>query len=111
MLCEAQSGLSGGGLDDLVSPLFALLAQRPAHQALVVDHQDFLSRHAFFSLLRKGRRGHAGGKRVPIHLQSQKPMRAKGKLRQLYSAPELQCKYFHLDTHVFRVQTRGRLFS
>jgi len=30
VLGEAKAGISGGGLDDLVSPLFALLAQRPA---------------------------------------------------------------------------------
>ena len=33
------------GLDYVVSPLLALLAERPAHQALVVHNHDFLGRH------------------------------------------------------------------
>jgi hypothetical protein len=46
VLGKAQAGIARGSLDDLVSPLFALLTQRPAHQALVVDNQDLLCRHA-----------------------------------------------------------------
>ena len=57
VLRQAQSGIAGRGFDDLISPLLALLAQRPAHQALVVDDQDLLGRHAVLSLLRKGREG------------------------------------------------------
>ena len=46
VLSHAQAGLAGNGFRDLVSPLFALLAQRPAHQALVVNDQNLLRRHA-----------------------------------------------------------------
>ena len=41
-----QRRLAGVGFDHGVSPLFTFLAQRPAHQALVVDDHDFLCRHA-----------------------------------------------------------------
>ena len=82
VLCQAQSGLSGGGLDDLVSPLFALLAQRPAHQALVIDHQDFLSRHACLAYY--GRDGGAHTGMSGAHsLRLQKPMSAMAILGQL----------------------------
>src|ERR1700735_3258475 len=46
MLGHAQSGLTGDCFEDLISPLLTLLAQRPAHKALVVDNEDFLGRHA-----------------------------------------------------------------
>ena len=45
MLREFERRLSGIGLDHVVAPLLALLAQRPAHQALVVHDHDFLGRH------------------------------------------------------------------
>jgi len=45
VLRQFERGLAGIGLDDVVAPLLALLAQRPAHQALVVDDHDFLCRH------------------------------------------------------------------
>ncbi len=61
LLGEAEAGFARRGFDDVISPLFALLAQRPAHQAFVVHDQYLFSRHAAFSLLRKGRRGHACG--------------------------------------------------
>src|SRR5208283_832601 len=37
---------AGIGLDDVVAPLFALLAERPAHQALVVHDHDLFGRHS-----------------------------------------------------------------
>ena len=46
LLGQAQRRFAGIGFDDVVAPLFALLPQRPAHQALVVDDQDLLCRHA-----------------------------------------------------------------
>ena len=44
-LRQFERRFPGIGLDDVVAPLFALLAQRPAHQALVVHDHDFLCRH------------------------------------------------------------------
>ena len=44
-LRQLEGRFAGFGLDDVVSPLFALLAERPAHQALVVHDHNFLSRH------------------------------------------------------------------
>ena len=45
MLRQLERGFAGIGLDDVIAPLLALLAQRPAHQALVVHDHDFLCRH------------------------------------------------------------------
>ncbi len=45
MLGEFERRLPSVGLDHVVAPLFAFLAQRPAHQALVVDDHDFLGGH------------------------------------------------------------------
>ncbi len=45
VLGQFQGRLARIRLDHMVAPLFTLLAQGPAHQALVVDHQDFLSSH------------------------------------------------------------------
>ncbi len=44
-LGEAEGRFAGIGLDDGVAPLFAFLAQGPAHQALVVHDHHFLCRH------------------------------------------------------------------
>ena len=47
MLGEAEAGVSGGGFQDLIAPLLTLLAQGPAHQALVIHNKDLLCpRHA-----------------------------------------------------------------
>ena len=46
MLRDFQARLSGLGLHDVVAPFFTLLAQGPAHQALVIDNQDLLGRHS-----------------------------------------------------------------
>ena len=48
-----QPRLSRSSFDDVVSPFFALLAQRPAHQALVIHNQNLVCWHSRFSLLRK----------------------------------------------------------
>ena len=45
VLREFERRVPGIGLDHVVAPLFTLLAQRPAHQALVVHNHDFLGRH------------------------------------------------------------------
>jgi len=39
---ELERGDAGIGFDDVVAPLFALLAERPADEALVVHDHDFL---------------------------------------------------------------------
>ena len=44
-LGEAKGGFAGIGFDDDVAPLFAFLAQRPAHQTLVVYDHDLFCRH------------------------------------------------------------------
>ncbi len=54
-LRQLETGLPGIGLDYVIAPLLALLAQRPAHQALVVHNHDFLCWHRVFNLLRNGR--------------------------------------------------------
>jgi hypothetical protein len=54
MLSQPQAGLPSLRFDDLITPFFAFLAQRPAHQALVIHHQDFVGSHAecvYFSAL------------------------------------------------------------
>src|SRR5580704_6861532 len=55
MLDEGQSRLAGGGFHDVVSPLLALLPSGPAHQALVVDDQNLLGRHAGLAYYGRGR--------------------------------------------------------
>ncbi len=42
VLRQFKRRFPGVGFDHVVAPLLALLAQRPAHQALVVDDHDFL---------------------------------------------------------------------
>ena len=47
MLGEAEAGVSGGCFQHLIAPLLTLLAQGPAHQALVIHNKDLLCpRHA-----------------------------------------------------------------
>ena len=45
MLSQLQARLARLRFDDLITPFFAFLAQRPAHQALVIHHQDFVGSH------------------------------------------------------------------
>ena len=45
MLGHFQPGLARLRLADVVSPFLALLAERPAHQALVIDNEDLLGGH------------------------------------------------------------------
>jgi hypothetical protein len=45
MLCQLEGRFAGVGLNHVVAPLLALLTQRPAHQALVVNDHDFLGGH------------------------------------------------------------------
>ena len=46
MLRYLQRRLASFGLDHVEAPFFALLAQRPAHQALVVYHQYLFRGHS-----------------------------------------------------------------
>ena len=55
-LSQPQGLLTGLGFDDGVAPFFAFLAQRPAHQALIVHDHDFLGRHSRSHLLQKLKR-------------------------------------------------------
>ena len=41
-LCQQERRFAGFGFDDEIAPLLAFLAERPAHQALVVHNHDFL---------------------------------------------------------------------
>ena len=65
-LRQLEPGFTGIGLNHVVSPLFALLAERPAHQALVVDNHDFLCRHPVFNLLRKDAGLLCPGSQLPL---------------------------------------------
>ena len=42
---HAQRSRAVVSLQDVITPLFALLPERPTNQLLVVDDQDFLGRH------------------------------------------------------------------
>src|ERR1022692_1056064 len=53
---QAETFAAGLRLQDGVTPFLALLANRPAHQFLVVHYQHFLMRHKVSSRCRQGQR-------------------------------------------------------
>src|SRR5579864_93030 len=55
-----ESGVAGVSFRDLIAPLFALLAQGPAHQPFVVNNEHFLPSHRLIVYWRTAHEGVTG---------------------------------------------------